>query len=104
MALEQNAMLGQGGTGFQGSGPGSAAAMIKELQGLTVKVLDGAAANTNIAVAGIEVEDTIVSAIEFAAGVPADRTAVATITSAGNIQINDDTSGNKVILTYFRKD
>jgi len=104
MALEQNALLGHGGTGFQGTGAGSAAAMIRELQGLTVVVLTGAAANTNIAVAGIETEDTIVSAIEFEAGVPVDRTGVTSITSAGNIQINDVTTGNKVVLTYFRKD
>lgn len=103
MALEQNSMLGHGGTGFQGTGAGSAAAMIKELQGLTVKVLTGAASATNIAVSGIATTDTILSCIEYESGVPVDRTSVTTISSAGNIQIVNDTTGNKVVLMYFHK-
>jgi hypothetical protein len=101
--LESNSQLGQGGAGMHGSGSGSAAAMIKELQGLTTKVLTGAAANTNIAVAGIATEDTIQSAILFTAGVPSDITANAAITSAGNVQFTSDTSGKQVVLTYFNK-
>lgn len=103
MALEQNPDLGHGGTGFQGTGSGSAARMIKELQGLRQVVLAGAAANADIAVAGIKTTDTILSAIEFEAGVPVDRTSVTAIASAGNVQINNATTGNAVILTYYVK-
>lgn len=103
MALEQNDMLGHGGAGFQGTGAGSAARMLKELQGLRQVVLAGAAANANIPVAGIKTTDTIVSAIEYEAGVPVDRTSVTSITSAGNIQINNATTGNAVVLMYFVK-
>jgi hypothetical protein len=101
MPLETNTQLGHGGTGLQGDGPGTAAAMIKELQGLTVTVVPGAAANTNIPVASIATEDTIVSAIEFVAGVPTARTV--TITSAGNIQCTAATTGNSMVVTWFNK-
>lgn len=102
MALEQNSELGNGGAGFHGKGPGSAAAMITELQGLAQAVVAGAAANTNIPVTGIETEDTIVSAVMFTAGVPS--VVPATITSAGNIRSTSDTTGNTLLVTYFRKD
>lgn len=106
MALESNALLGQGGAGFQGGAgqAGSAAAMIKELQGLTQTLVNGAAANTNIAVSGITTEDTIVSVIEYIAGVPTnDRTAATSITSNGNIQCTAATTSNKLIVLWFNK-
>lgn len=103
MTLEANTLLGHGGAGFQGDGAGSAAKMIKELQGLQVVVLTGAAASTNIAVAGIKMTDTILSCIEYEAGVPVDRTSVTTITSAGNIQSTDASTGNKLVLMYYVK-
>lgn len=40
-------------------------ALLKEQQGLTVTVIDGAAADTAMAVAAIQPEDTILSAIKF---------------------------------------
>lgn len=81
MALEDTSSLGKGGSGFQGTGPGSAAAAIKELQGLKVAVLAGTTADTKIDVAAIRSEDTVLSCIELATGVPTDRTANTTIST-----------------------
>lgn len=103
MTLETNPTLGNGGDGMQGSGPGSAARMIRELQRLTTVVIDGAAANTSIAVAGLGASDTIQSAIMYAAGVPSNVTANATVYSAGNVRFNVTTAGNKVVLSFYKK-
>lgn len=103
MALETNNFLGNGGAGMQGDGPGTAARMIRELQGLTTKVVDGAAANTNIAIAGIKLTDTLQSVIEYVGGVPTDRLSVSAITSAGNIRLTTVSTGNKLAVTYFVK-
>lgn len=103
MALEQNPSLGSGGTGFQGNGRGSAAAMIKELQGLSVRVVNGAAPATNIAVSGIATEDTILAVIKFSAGVPSDVTADATIFSAGNIRLSSDSADTTLQVFFFNK-
>jgi len=104
MAFEKVPHLGEGGTGFQGTGLGTAAAMLTELQGLTRSVVSGAGAATNIAVTGIATEDTIVSVWELVSGVPTtDRTSVATITSAGNIQLSAVTTGNKLDIFWYNK-
>lgn len=103
MALEQNPSLGNGGAGFQGSGSGSAAAMLKELQGLSIRVVAGAAASTSIAVAGIATEDTILSVVKFSAGVPSDVTADAAIYSAGNIRLTSDSAGTVLQVFFFNK-
>ena len=77
---------------------------LKELQGLTQTLVVGAAADTNIAVAGIGVDDTIVSVLHNTAGVLVDVTAEASITSAGNIQLADtDTTGDQLIVLWFNK-
>lgn len=103
MALETNPQLGKGGSGMHTTGDGTAAKMILELQGLKQTVVAGAAADTDIAIAGIKVTDTILSVIEFAAGVPTDRTSVASITSAGNIQLTVDTTGDSLLVSYYVK-
>lgn len=67
-------------------------------------LVDGAAADTNIAVSGIAVRGEIVSVIEFDTGVPFDRTAEATVTSAGNIQLGTtDTTGSKLLVTWYQR-
>lgn len=77
---------------------------ITELQGLTVNVVNGTTAATNIAVSGIALVDTLVSVIMFTAGVPSDVTADASITSAGNIQLATvDSTGNKLQVMWFNK-
>jgi hypothetical protein len=77
---------------------GFLANVVGELQGGKAIVLAGAAANTNIAVAGIKTTDTIASAIMFAAGVPSLVTV--NITSAGFVQSTTSTAGNTILLQY----
>lgn len=76
---------------------------IAELQSKKTEVLAGAAADTDIAVTGIEVGDAIGSAIEFAAGVPTDRTGSVAVTSNGNIQCSVDTTGDTLIVEWYNK-
>lgn len=76
-------------------------------------VVAGAAANTNIAVAGIEQEDTLISVVELtgpgeAAGQAAgnNRTAQASITSSGNIQVSvatNTSADRRLVVQYFDK-
>lgn len=80
--------------------------MTQSLQHFNIKVavLVGAAANTNIAVAGIEMEDEIVACIDFATAAAistmTDRTATTTITSSGNIQCSISTATNGLLLFW----
>lgn len=103
MTLEKSKSLGYGGNGFQGDGPGSAAKMLKELQGFKMVVVTGVAADTDMAVAGIKTTDTITAACMFSGGVPSDVTADVSITSAGNIQYTGDSSGNTLQVFYWVK-
>lgn len=65
-------------------------------------VVAGAAAGTNIAVTGIKTTDQLVLVTEHAAGAnPVDRTGDTSITSAGNIQSTDDTTGNTLVVLYY---
>ena len=77
--LEQNPHLGHGGTGFQGTGLGSAAKMLAEQQGLNIALLAGAGADTNIQVDAIRPEDTVLSALNNNAGTITDITGTVTI-------------------------
>lgn len=84
---------------------------IKQLfQAIKTVVVAGAAANTDIAVAGIATEDTLLEVIELtgpgeAAGQAAanNRTAQATIQSAGNIRVSvaTNTSADRRLLVRF---
>lgn len=66
---------------------------------LKAAVGTGAGANTNIAVTGIRVDDVIVAAIEFTAGVPS--IVPATVTSSGNIQSTSVTTGNTLVVLWY---
>jgi len=71
----------------------------------------GAAADTNIAITGIKVVDLLVSVFELqppTAGsgdaIVADRTAITSITSDGNIQVaGQATTGNQLDVWYFTR-
>jgi hypothetical protein len=77
---------------------------IAELQSKKIEILDGAGADTDIAITGIAVGDTIGSAIEYVAGVPTtDRTATTAVTSAGNIQCSAATTGNVLLVEWYNK-
>lgn len=101
MSLDQNPMLGHGGTGFQGTGEGSAAQAIKELQGLRVSVLTGAAANTKINLADIRQRDTILSALNNNAGAITDVTGTVTIEdlrAKGTITVGTAAANDTVVV------
>lgn len=77
---------------------------ISELQSLTTETAAGAAANANIAVAGIAIGDTLQSVVMFASGVPSIVTSEASVTSAGNIQLTTTVStGNTLVVNFFVK-
>jgi phage tail sheath gpL-like len=99
--LEKISQLGVGGAGMQGQEPGSAAAAIKELQGLSIELLAGAAANTKIAVAAIRPEDTILKAINNNAGTLTDITANVSIDdprAVGTITLSGAAAGQTVTV------
>lgn len=79
MSLEALSKLGIGGTGLSGQGAESVFAALREVQGLTMSVLAGAAANTKINLAAIRSEDTIVGALNNNAGTITDIKADVTV-------------------------
>jgi hypothetical protein len=101
MTFESNAQLGQGGAGMSGQGPGSMAAIAKELQGFTVSLLAGAAANTLIPLAAIKTEDTIAAALNNSAGTLTDITGTVTIAggkATGTITVGTAAAGDTVTV------
>lgn len=88
--------FGQGGSGLT---DGRLARAVRQLQGLTTVVADGAAANTNIAVPGLGADDHVQSVIMYASGVPSKITPSAQ--SAGNVQFASATTGNKLVINFY---
>jgi redox-sensitive bicupin YhaK (pirin superfamily) len=80
---------------------------VKELQSLTVKVVAGAAANTNIPVAGLDLDDVIVSVLHFdiATGTVVDvldKSSEAVVLTTGNLQLTTTvTTGDKLVVIFF---
>ncbi len=80
--------------------------MQKAVAALCIKsaIVAGASADTNIAIAGIALEDTLiaVSHISTTASVATivDALATTNITSAGNIQNTGDTSSDSLMVLY----
>lgn len=81
-------------------------AILTELQGLKFAVANGANADTNIAVSGITTSDSLVTVLEFTkstgnlTGIN-DKKATCSITSAGNIQCTDSTSGSVLLIVWY---
>jgi hypothetical protein len=74
---------------------------LAQLQALTKSVVDGDTAVTDIPVTGITLGSQLLSVMMFAAGVPSDVTADASITSAGNIQLATvNSTGNKLVVEW----
>lgn len=71
---------------------------------LCFTVVAGAGANTNIAVSGAKVgRDQLVSVLEIPTSASiVDRTAATSITSDGNIQCTSSTSGNQVLVVWYK--
>ena len=105
ITLEKN--FGKGSSHLDKRIEGSLFSIVQELQGLNVAVLNGVAADTNMAVTGIDPdEDTILFTLVFpdtwAAGNPSSATDV-TITSAGNVQsATAHTTDTLVVFWYDR--
>lgn len=76
---------------------------IRELQGKQIAVVDGAAVDTNIAIAGITTADTLGAVIRFVTDTPTSNLVdEAAITSDGNIQLSStNTTGNKLIVEWY---
>ena len=74
---------------------------LEELRGLTTVVVDGAAANADVAVAGLGATDHIQSAILYTTGVPSSLTVASQ--TAGNFKTATDTSGKKIVVSFYKK-
>jgi hypothetical protein len=97
MTLEVNANLGKGGAGMQGQGPGTAHAMLTELQGLTQSLLAGVGANTKIDLAAIRLEDTIIGALNNNAGTITDvlsTLSIVDVRASGTLTFVSAVAGN----------
>ena len=98
-------IFGRGMSYVFGTGEGRLRDILVELQGVTVSVVDGAAINTNIPIAGIAADDTLLSVIRLQGNSSADHTDEASITSAGNIRLDTtSTSSGKLQVMWFNKD
>ncbi len=102
--------FGRALTLLYGVGTGRLRNILVELQGYTTEVVDGDSSATNIPVAGIATEDTIQSVVGHDPdnGTPAlqvlDLTSEASITSAGNIQLDTtDTTGYDLVVSWYNK-
>ena len=101
MALETNSELGKGGSGMHGTALGTAAAMIKELQGLSIELLAGQTTPTKHPLAAIRPEDTIIKALNNAAGTITDITANVSIVdprATGTVTLATAVAGNTVTV------
>lgn len=100
-------------TDFQAMGDWSANGLLPvltELQGLKVTVVAGAAAVTDIALAGALTTDSLLSVLRLDRSASAatinliDVTAEAAITSAGHLQLSTtDTTGDTLIVLWYDK-
>jgi len=102
MSLEQNTNLGQGGAGFQGDGAGSAAKMIRELQGLQFTVVTGGAAAAGLTLTGIDVGDTIAAVINLADSVNQDVDDI-TIAEDEITFATETTTGDALLVIWYPK-
>tara|TARA_Y100000004_G_scaffold78964_1_gene88827 strand:+ start:153 stop:806 length:654 start_codon:yes stop_codon:yes gene_type:complete len=84
---------------------GRAADQAAALADIQIVLVDGAAADTNIAITGIQTHDDIVFCFESATStaVFTDRTSTTSITSDGNIQCTVDTSSDKLLVGIQRQ-
>jgi hypothetical protein len=68
-------------------------------------LVDGANADTNIAVTGIKESDSLLFCLEFATSTndPTDRTSTTSITSDGNIQCSVATNSDKLLVVWQKR-
>lgn len=98
--------LGEGGSGLETTMP----AAIRELAGLNIDILAGAAASTKIEVAAIRQEDTILSAWNVASGAITDVTAnmsIVSVKASGTLVLDtvvEDETATVNGVTFTAKD
>lgn len=88
------------GSGYGGTGLTELPAAVKQLQSVKQVIVDGAAANTNIAIAGLELSSHVL----FVQNLTdlATVVAVAAPFAAGQLRIAADTTGKKLLITYLQ--
>lgn len=92
-----------GGAGLHGDEVLQLAKALGEARRVKTAVVNGAASSSPITVTGLAAEDTLQSVVEYAAGVPADRTGVSSIDANGKLVVAATTTGNKLVVTWFDK-
>lgn len=90
--------LGDAGTGIDRSLYG----ILKELQNAKLNAVAGAAADTNIALAGIKTTDTIISVVNLTDGVDVALNTV-TIFADGQIRVSSVTTGKNLLIHWAAK-
>lgn len=101
MPLTPMPHLGKGGTGFHGTGPGTAEYLLRTLVASGQAVVTGGSAEAELNAPGLKTTSVITSAIMFAAGVPSVITGdVLAIPEDGKIQFTSSTAGNTILLTW----
>lgn len=99
MPLKQiSSQFGSGGTGLT---DGKLREALLQLQSLTTKVADGAAADADITVPGLAAGDVVQSVIAYSGGAPADAGA-GTVTATGKLRLVGATTGAKLVVTYYK--
>lgn len=96
--LDKN--LGNGGAGMHGSGEGSAAFFLKQLESQTTEIVAGTTADTEIFMGSSTAGDVMVSSIAYpdAGGAPIQAEMV--FNSNGNIQSTVDTSAHTIVVVW----
>lgn len=99
MPLTPMPHLGKGGTGFHGTGPGTAEYLLNTMANQSQFVVTGGAAGATLVATGIKTTSVVTSAVMFATGVPSIVT-VSSIPADDGIAFVEDTTGNTVVVTW----
>ena len=102
--------FGKGHSRLAGQLAGSTYRIMRELQGLRISTVNGAAANTNINVTGFRTEDTVAAVLRFNRSNTASEINFTDVTSEASIQGNStirlnttNTSGDRLVVFWFNK-
>lgn len=101
MPLTPMPHLGKGGTGMQGTAPGSVAYLLSAMAAQGQTVVTGGSASAELNATGLKTTSVVTSAIMFDTGVPSVITDdVEAIPEDGKIQFTSSTAGNTILLTW----
>lgn len=102
-SLASNPSLGNGGAGFQGSGPSSAATMIRELQGVQFDYVTGAAATNPLTLTGIAPGDTIGAVLNVTDNAVVDVADITDVSADSFTLGTVDTSAKTLLVVWYPK-